>query len=412
MVHYMSPMNFRQRFPALYYRDFLLMWLGQLVSFTGTQMQMVALNWHIYEITHSALALGLIGLFRFLPIVFFSLIAGSFSDAHNRKIILFSTQAIMGALSAFLAIQTFSHAITPLSIYIITILFAVCTSFELPARQSLMPSLVAKKDFANAMSIYNIMWQIASIGGPALAGIAIASIGVGNIYFFNALSYGGLIFALVFMQTSGKVTGVVTPISPAAILEGLRFVKSQTIIWSTTLLDFVGTFFASATSLIPIFAKDILHVGPIGLGLLYSAPALGAIVAGLIMTHIGHVRRPGPLLLCGIALYGLGTIFFGISHIFILSLIALCLLGGGDSISTILRNTIRQLATPDHLRGRMSSITMIFFVGGPQLGDFEAGILAAAVGGPWSVIVGGIGTLLFIGLITYFVPLVRTYEVE
>lgn len=402
----------KSRFIAFTYRDFFLLWLGQLISFTGTQMQMVALNWQIYEITHSAFALGLIGFFRFVPIVFFSLIGGSVSDVHNRKVILYVTQISMGILAALLGILTFTGHITATNIYLITIFTSIATAFDSPARQAFMPNLVPKEHLSNAMSLYNIMWQVASIGGPALAGLALATIGVGNIYVLNALSFGALMLGIFFIHNTGEVTGEKSSVSLPAIIEGLIFVKSTTIIWSTMLLDFISTFFASATSLIPLFAKDILHVGPIGLGLLYAAPAAGAIFSGFLMAHKGHVHRPGPLLLSGIAVYGLGTILFGIAPTFLLALLGLGMVGAGDSISTILRNVIRQLATPDSLRGRMTAVNMIFFAGGPQLGDFEAGLLASAIGGPWSVVVGGVATLVFVTFAATKIPILQKYETQ
>ncbi|HET9946816.1 MAG TPA: MFS transporter [Patescibacteria group bacterium] len=405
-------MNIRKRFPAFFYRDFRLLWGGQLLSLTGTQMQMVALNWQIYEITHSAVALGLIGLFRFLPIAIFSLLAGSISDVHNRKYILYFTQTIQAAFAILLGVLSIFHSINAPLIFIITILSSIAFTFDMPARQALTPNLVDREHLTNAMSLNSIMWEVSAIGGPALGGLAIAAIGVGNIYLLNALSYIAIIGALIFMYHPGHVEGPTEPVSFAAIWEGLVFVKSKTIIWSTMLLDFFSTFFASATSLIPVFAKDILHVGPQGLGFLYAAPSIGAVLAALAVAHIGHIKKPGKVLLISITFYAVGTILFGISKDFIWSFFALFLVGGGDSVSAILRNTIRQLATPDYIRGRMTSVNMIFFMGGPQLGDFEAGILAAAVGGPLSVVIGGIGTLIAIGFVTYCIPTIRNYKHE
>lgn len=405
-------MDFRRRFPSLFYRDFALLWGGQFLSLVGTQMQMVALNYQIYELTHSAVALGLIGMARFVPIVIFSLIGGSFSDVHNRKTILLYTQSLMGILAILLGVLTLTHHITPLLMYAITFCTSGAMSFDTPSRQSLIPNLVERKDLTNAMSVNTIMWQIAAVTGPALGGLAIAFIGVGNIYILNACSFLAVIGALLLIKNSGEVIEKTSEVSWHAIKEGLQFVRSHTIIWSTMLLDFFSTFFASATSLLPLFAKDILHVGPQGLGFLYAGDSVGAVVAGLAMAHSGSVKKQGKVLLIAISFYAIGTILFGFSKIYLLSFFALCILGAGDSVSTILRNTIRQLSTPDFIRGRMTSINMIFFMGGPQLGDFEAGLLAAAVGGPVSVVIGGVGTLLIIGLIAYKVPFLRNYKGE
>lgn len=398
------------RYAALKYRDFRLLWTGQFISNTGSQMQMVALNWHIYVLTNSAVALGVIGLVRFIPIVVFSLIGGSVVDAHNRKVILLWTQSCLAILAVILAATTFNGTINPLLIYIVTALAAAVMSFDTPARQAFIPNLVRREHITGAMSLNFIMFQTAIIIGPAIAGFLIGYLGLWQVYAINAVSFVAILVALLFIEHDGKIEGVRGTISVAAIIEGLAFVKSRTMIWSTMLLDFFSTFFASANVLLPIYAKDILQVGPQGLGLLYSAPSVGAVIAGVSIAHYSHrIKKPGVILLTAVGIFGLATIVFGLSRIFIISLIALAIIGVGDSISTIFRNTIRQLETPDSLRGRMTSINMIFFMGGPQLGEFEAGVLAALVGSSASVVIGGAGVLLVVGLTAFFVPALRKY---
>jgi MFS family permease len=176
------------------------------------------------------------------------------------------------------------------------------------------------------------------------------------------------------------------------------------------LLDFFSTFFSSAYALLPIFAQDILHVGPQGLGILFAAPGIGAVLAGLVMAHMHNIKKQGMILLASVGVYGFATILFGVSTSFTLSLLALFLIGAGDSISAVIRNTVRQIATPDHMRGRMTGVNMIFFKGGPQLGEFEAGLLASALGGPWSVVIGGIGTIVAVGVMAFFIPTLRKYQ--
>lgn len=398
------------KFAALRYRDFRLLWIGLFISNIGSQMQFAAINWHIFILTNSAFALGLIGLSRFIPIAVFSLIAGSIADVHNRKKILIATQITLTLFSFILGVTTINRTITPTIIYIVTALSSIAFAFDTPPRQALIPSLVKKHHLANAMSLNVIMWQTTMILGPALAGIIIAHFNIGSIYFINAFSFIAVLLALIAMKTSGEVEGTPGKVSLIAILEGLSFVKSKTIIWSTMILDFFSTFFSSATALLPIFAEKILHVGPMGFGLLYSAPAIGAVVTGYIMAHMGTIKNQGKLLLLSIALYGLATIIFGLSKIFIISFIALLLVGVGDSVSTVIRNTIRQLTTPNYIRGRMVSINMIFFMGGPQLGEFEAGILAGLVGAPLSVVIGGAATILVVSLIAAKIPSLRKYS--
>jgi MFS family permease len=401
-----------ERYAALKYRDFRLLWLGLFLSNIGSQMQFTAINWHIYILTHSAFALGLIGLSRFIPIAIFAVVGGTIADAHNRKKILLITQVCLTLLSGFLALMTLSQNVHPIIIYIVTALSALVMAFDTPPRQAIIPSLVKKEHLPNAMSLNVIMWQTSSIVGPALAGLLIATLGIGSIYIFNTFSFISVIAALLLMETSGEIEGEATPVTLKAMLDGFRFVKSKTIIWSTMILDFFSTFFASATALLPLFAETILHVGPTGFGILSAAPSIGAVITGFLMAHFGIIKKQGKLLLIAVAVYGIATIIFGLSKIFLLSFFALFLIGTGDSISTVIRNTIRQLATPDYIRGRMTSVNMIFFMGGPQLGEFEAGALAAAVGGPVSVIIGGVGTLIVVGLVALKVPVLRNYTGE
>lgn len=400
------------RFPGLRYRDFRIFWFGQFISIIGSQMQIVALNWQIYILTHSPLALGIIGLVRVIPIICFSLIGGSFADSVNRKKMLFITQSILGILSLILAVTSITGIANPILIYTITALAAATLSFDMPAKQAMVPNLVDKKHLSSAMSLNVIMFQTSMMVGPALAGILIGQINVGGVYVIDAISYLTVIIALFLIKNSGSVIHATekTPVvSFDAIKEGVLFVRSKTMLWSTMLLDFFGTFFASATALLPIFATKILHVGPEGLGLLYSAPAIGAVLTGLVFSHFHHLRKQGIILLSAVTLYGIATIIFGLSEIFLLSFIALIIAGASDSISTIIRNTVRQLVTPDHLRGRMSSVMMIFYMGGPQLGEFEAGALAAAIGAPLSVVVGGTATLAIVGAMS-FIKKLRTYD--
>jgi len=400
------------KFAALKYRDFRLLWIGLLISNIGSQMQFAAINWHIYIITHSAVALGLIGLSRFLPVTVFALFAGAVADSHNRRKILFITQSVLAVLSFILAYATFVHAVSPMIIYIITALSAVAIAFDSPPRQAIVPSLVHKDHLTNAMSLNTIMFQISMVVGPAISGLVIKELGVGSIYFINAVSFLAVIIALVLMRTSGEIEGKPAKVSLKAISEGLVFIKSKTIIWSTMLLDFFSTFFSSANSLLPIFAETILHVGPVGFGFLYAAQSIGAVLTGYLMALTGKIKNQGKLLLLGIFLYGFATVIFGFSRYVWLSFLALFLVGTGDSISTIIRSTARQVLTPDYIKGRMMSINMIFYMGGPQLGEFEAGLLAGLVGAPLSVVAGGLGTLLIVGFMAVKIPLLRNYSGE
>jgi MFS family permease len=261
----------------------------------------------------------------------------------------------------------------------------------------LMPSLVPPEDFHNAVSLGLVVFNIATIGGPALAGFILAEIGPAVIYALNALSFIAVIIALLAMTVSGSPElqgGRRDALSFSALKEGLRFVWRTPIIVQTMTLDFAATFFASATLLLPIFAKERLHVDARGYGFLAAAPAIGSVITALAMARIGSLRREGRLVVMSVAVFGIATALFGISTVFWFSLLMLALTGAADTVSTVLRQTIRQLVTPDHVRGRMTAINMMFFMGGPQLGELEAGSLAYLIGAPLSVVVGGIGSLV------------------
>ncbi len=396
-------------FIALQNRDFRLLWVGQLLSNSGTQMQIVTINWHIYILTGSALALGLIGLVRVVPIVVFALAGGLFADARDRRHVLLVTQSAMMFFAALLAWVTVSGHVNAPIIYLLAALTAAIGAFDAPARQALVPNLVPREQLTNALSLNNIMWQVAAIVGPALAGFIIASLGVGAVYWINSISFLAVLVALLLMRTPTQQNIGVARVTITALTEGIQFVKQSQVIFATMLLDFFATFFSSATALLPIFARDILRVGPEGLGILYAGESVGAVIAGAGLSLAGQVRRQGTVLLISVAVYGVATALYGGSRWFALSFLFLVLLGAGDTVSTILRSTIRQIVTPDHLRGRMTSVNMIFFQGGPQLGEMEAGLVAAAFGAPFSVISGGIATVILVVLTAWRAPKLRNY---
>jgi MFS family permease len=384
-------------FAALRHRDFRLLWLGQIVSVTGSQMQFVAVNWHVYVLTKSAFALGLVGLFRGVPIILCSLIGGVVADAVDRRTLMVVTQTVMLTSAALLTAGTLAGFESVWPIYILSGLASAASAFDVPARQALMPTLVPTEDFPNAVSLGIMVFNVATIAGPAIAGFMLAETGPGVIYGINALSFLAVIVALFAMRTSGKPelqSGRRDALSFAALKEGLRFVWRTPIIVQTMTLDFAATFFASATLLLPIFAAERLHVGARGYGFLAAAPAIGSVLTALVMARFGSFRRQGRLVVASVAVFGVATAAFGVSTVFWFSLLMLAVTGAADTVSTVLRQTIRQLVTPNHLRGRMTSINMMFFMGGPQLGELEAGSLAAVIGAPLAVVTGGIGSVI------------------
>jgi MFS family permease len=404
-------------FVSLRHRNFRLLWSTQLVSLAGSMMQGAAILWHVSLLVppeRRGIALGMVGLVKVAPIVAFALIGGVVADAHDRRKVMLVTQAGMALSAAGLAILAFTGARGLWPIYLFSALGSVFASFDGPARQSLIPSLVPREHLPNAISLYSIMLQAASVLGPALGGLVIGEWGVGWAYAFNAVSFLFVIVALRQMrdvpERQGGGTGEMTW---RAAREGLRFVFRTPLIRSTMLLDFFATFFASATALLPIFAQDILHVGAHGYGLLSAAPSVGAVIVSIALVPlIERIEHRGATLLWAIVLYGLATIGFGLSRTFALTFFCLALTGAADAVSTVIRNVVRQLHTPDAMRGRMTSVNMIFFMGGPQLGELEAGVVAQAWGAVVSVITGGVGCLLATAWVTARTPSLRRYRRE
>jgi predicted MFS family arabinose efflux permease len=268
---------------------------------------------------------------------------------------------------------------------------------------------VDREQLPNALSLYTTVWQVATIAGPAIGGALLAWIGPGAIYVADVLSFGAVIVALLAMEHRHVGAGR-SLINAKAALEGLRFIRRTPLIWSTMLVDFAATFFAGSMLLLPIFADQLLHVGPRGLGLLYSAQPAGAVLAGAVLSTTPLPRKRGAAILWSVAIYGASIAVFGISRWFWLSLLMLGVSGAADTVSMVIRQTARQTITPDELRGRMSSVNMIFFMGGPQLGEVEAGVVAKLIGVRASVASGGLVCLATAALVALLVPALARYE--
>jgi MFS family permease len=400
---------------ALSHRNFRLLWLGQGISLAGSMMQNAAVLWHVSLLaddSHRALALGLVGLVKVLPIVAFSLVGGVVADALDRRALMFATQTLMLAFAATLSWLSFRGLEELWPIYLLTALGSAAGSFDGPARMSLLPSLVPRELLAGAISLNTIVFQLAAVLGPSLFAIAIARLGLGWVYALNAVSFLAVIVALVQMRgLPPREATTRSEVSLRAAVEGLRFVFAAPLIRSSMLLDFFATFFSSATALLPLFAQDILRVGPVGFGWLYAAPSTGALLASAAMIRFErNIERRGAVLLAAVAIYGIATFVFGLSTSFFLTLACLAVTGAADTVSMVLRNVIRQLGTPDHLRGRMTSVNMIFFMGGPQLGELEAGLVAQAWGAPFSVVSGGVACLAATAWVAWTTPSLRRYR--
>jgi MFS family permease len=396
------------RFRALSSPDYRLIFFGQLISLTGTQMQHVAVAWQLYLLTHSPLSLGMIGLFRVAPVLLFALGGGVVADALDRRLLMIVTQVSLALLSLTLAVATLTGHASALTIYMVVFLSGVAIAFDAPARQSLLPLLVDREDLPNALSLMAMVWQIATVTGPAIAGVVIARYGVLPVYFADLGSFAAVIFALLFMKHRAPPSK--NDVSLKTALEGLRFIRKTPLIWSMMLLDFFATFFAGSMLLMPIFADELLAVGAEGLGLLYAAQPLGGMIATGLMSVLPTTERQGWTLLASGVLYGASIAGFGLSSSLALSIALLALSGASDLVSTVIRQTIRQMVTPDEMRGRMTSVNMIFFMGGPQLGEVEAGVVAGWIGVRASVASGGLLAMAAVIVMGTLVPALRRYR--
>ena len=397
--------------PALTHRKYFYLWLGLLISVAGSQMQFAAIHWHVRELTGKPdpLALGGIGLARILPVLIFSIIGGSVADNFNRRKILFLTQSVAALQAAALAYLTFTNQITIWHIYLLTAIQAATMAVDLHARHAMVPNLVSREHLPSAFSMSSVAFNTGAIVGPLLFGV-VPEGGQGFAYLFNSISFLAVILALILMGNVQQDLNRAGGVNARSMLDGVKFIFSRPLILSTMMMDFVATFFASANTMLPIVARDILSVGKTGYAWLVSSQAVGSVVAGIIVSQFKELRRQGPLFIAAVSLFGLATVWFGLSKTFVPAMVALLFIGVGDTVSTVIRNTIRQLQTPDHIRGRMTSVNQIFFMGGPQLGEVEAGVVASLLGVPFAIISGGIGCIAGMALIIWKWPQLISYN--
>jgi MFS family permease len=393
------------------HRDFCIFWIGSLLSGIGSQFTAVAMAWQIYELTNSAFQIGLLGLARAVPQAFLLLVAGLLADAMNRRKLMMCTQMGLFCVSTILAVLTLSGKASAGMLYLATMALALFSSLEAPARQSMIPNLVPRENLPQALALQGTQRYIAIIAGPSLAGLVLAFSGPAACYVVDALSWLAMLISLSLLRTKLQEGAGWSSVSLRSLREGFRFVLGHGVIFPLMLLDFGATFFGNSRALFPIYARDILFVGPKGLGVLYAARAVGSLSSAAALSFFGPVRRGGRWILVGIGVYGIATVLFAGSRVFWFSVLMLALSGAGDTTSAILRSTINQLNTPDELRGRMSSINSIFTSSGPQLGQFESGAVAAWLGTEASAMTGGLATLGILGLVAAVFPQVRRFKI-
>ena len=387
------------------YPSFLRFWAGRLAGTMGNQMVMVGVGWQMYDLTHSAWNLGLVGLFQFVPALALALVSGHVADRHDRRHIV--SMALVLQLLAALALWLATHEgwISRDLILGVSLLLGVARSFQMTATQALTPLLVPQALLARALAFSSSGMQAAIIGGPALGGFLYAA-GASVVYVACAVLFV-LAAGLVWSARYEHKPVPRAPVTMDTLLAGVRFIRAKPVVLGAISLDLFAVLLGGATALLPIFARDILHVGPEGLGLLRGAPAIGALLMSLVLARWTIRRRAGTLLFACVAVFGLTTIVFGVSHWFWLSMVALFINGAVDMVSVVVRQTLVQLDTPDEMRGRVSAVNSIFIGASNQLGEFESGATAALFGPVGAVVLGGAGTLVVVGLWMRWFPELR-----
>ncbi len=369
-----------------------------------------AIAWQVYEISGSAFQLAMLGLARFVPSLGLSLVGGAVADSHDRRRIVMIAQVIPLFASATLFIATRQDMAELPLFYAIVLVVALASAFENPARQAMLPQIVTKETFANAIVASSTIQSLGFVSGPALGGLMIASAGVEGAYLAHVLLIVFSIGALAILKLRPP-EGERRRVSLEAIKEGVRFVWHRQVLLGAMTLDMFAVIFGGATALLPVYAKDVLEVGPRGYGLLSASLEAGALVMAVALIFLPPIRKAGRALLITVALFGIGTIVFGISRSFPLSLATYMFIGMADQISVVMRQTTIQLSTPDELRGRVSSVNMLFIGASNQLGAVESGLVAAATSATFAVVSGGIGCLAVVGAVAWRLPGLRKYEI-
>jgi MFS family permease len=371
----------------------------------GFQMLGVAVGWQLYDLTGSALDLGLVGLVQFVPIVLLTLVVGQVADRADRRLIVVVCELVKTAAAGALALGTIGVWQSRTSILALVALLGAAQAFENPAMTALVPEVVPRPRIAPAMAWVISAGQTAQIVGPALGGVLYAA-GPGAAYFSaGAMALlAGVLAAAVRVERTARPR---EPVTLESVFSGVAFIQSRRVLLGTMSLDLFAVLLGGATALLPVYARDILGVGPVGLGLLRSAPALGALAISVFLARYPLERRIGPTLFRSVIVFGMATVVFGVSTNVVLSLVALTILGAADVVSMVIRMSLAQIRTPDAMRGRVSAVHSLFTGTSNQLGAFESGVVAALVGTVPSVVIGGLGTILVAALWMALFPELR-----
>ncbi|MBB5504377.1 MFS transporter [Paraburkholderia atlantica] len=380
-------------------------WCTRILSSLSFQMLAVAMGWHIYALTHSAFALGLVGLAQFLPMFLLTLVVGHVADRYDRRRIAAVCQSLESVAALLFAIGTFSGWISAPVIYVLAACVGASRAFESPAVSSLLPAVVPRGYLPKATAWSTSANQTAQIAGPALGGL-LYGIGPGAAYLACTLSFAAAAASVWSIPLQVKPASR-APVTLESIFSGIAFIRREPVILGALSLDLFAVLFGGATALLPIFARDVLHAGPIGLGLLRSGTAIGALAGTIWLAHFPLRNRPGAAMFGGVIAFGIATIVFGLSHQFLVSLLALMVLGASDTISVVVRLSLVQLRTPDEMLGRVSAVNSLFIGTSNQLGEFESGLTAGWWGAQPAVLVGGVATIAIALLWMRFFPELR-----
>ncbi|UJR83592.1 MFS transporter [Sandaracinus amylolyticus] len=391
------------------HRAFLIYQGVRLMSVVAIQMMSVAIAWQVYERTEDAMALGMVGLAQFAPLFLLSPITGDVADRFDRRAVIAVCHGVIAVCAALLAWTAAHPELGTAPIYLVLVLFGCARAFAGPAAQALLPALVPPAELAQGIALGSTTFQLATISGPALAGFVIAAGGAPSAYATSAVLEVLAVLSLLAMRyvperQERRGSGL------ARLLAGVRYVREHPVILGAISLDLFAVLLGGAVALMPIYARDILHVDERGFGFLRAAPAIGAGVVALVLAFRPLRRRAGLTMFACVGLFGIATIVFGVSRSFPLSLVALAVLGGADMVSVVIRQTVVQITTPPEMRGRVAAVNMVFIGASNELGELESGVTAAWLGTVPAVVIGGVGTLLVTAIWAFLFPQLRDVD--
>ncbi len=390
-------------------RDFRLLFAGNSVSYLGRQLTVVAIPYQVFTITDSSLAVGMIGLVTVVPLVALSLAGGAIADAMDRRRLMLITQVLSAATSAGLALNASSSSPQLWPIYGLAALSAGLAGVDMPARSATIPRLVGRELYPSAAALGQVQFQVGQVIGPALAGVIISQVSLAAAYWIDVASFAAAVLAILMIAPQPPEGGG-TRASLASIKEGLRYVKGRRLLVGTFLIDIDAMVFGMPRALFPALGTGFFGGGPLTVGLLYAAPGAGALIGALLTGWVGSVRRQGRAVIVAVIVWGAAIAAFGLVPWLPVGLFMLALAGAADVVSAVFRNTILQLSVPDGLRGRLSSVHIAVVTGGPQLGDAEAGAVAAVTSPRFSVVSGGLACILGVAALVRWVPELARYD--